>query len=147
MSDDNPLERFVRELQREIDQEERRTYSPIVIEEAFRPHNMRRMEHPHGRAVHIGPCGDTMEIFLRVEGEVIIDSTFLTDGCGPTVAVGSRLMKMIRGKRVSDALQMTDEDLTTEVGGLPPENLHCSGLAMTTLYKAIDDLYDKGVLQ
>lgn len=142
----DPLERFVREVQQAIDEEESRLYSPIVIEEASNPYRMGRMMDPDGSAVHTGPCGDTMEIFLRVRGEMVVDASFLTDGCGPTVAVGSRLMRMIQGRRVSELVQMTDDELTEAVGGLPPENLHCSALALTTLYKAVDDLYDKGVL-
>ncbi|NIV36181.1 MAG: iron-sulfur cluster assembly scaffold protein, partial [Anaerolineae bacterium] len=53
-----------------------------------------------GHAALLGPCGDTMEIFLRLQDARIARATFMTDGCGPTVACGSMLTKMARGRSV-----------------------------------------------
>lgn len=144
--EDDPLGRLVNEIQETIDREERTLYSDTVRNEAGNPHGMRRMEDFDGKAVYTGPCGDTMEIFLRIRNSTILESSFLTDGCGPTVAAGSMLMKMIEGMKISDALQMTDDDLVKALDGLPQEHLHCATLAITALYKAIDDLYNRGVL-
>ncbi|MFP4170843.1 MAG: iron-sulfur cluster assembly scaffold protein [Methanomassiliicoccales archaeon] len=139
------LESFVEQLQEEIDREERELYSEIVIEESKSPYHMYRMENPDGSAEFTGTCGDTMWIYLRVEGNRIVEGSFLTDGCGATTAVGSRLMRMIEGKTIDQAQMMTDDQLIESLGGLPEENLHCAELAMTALYRAIDDLYAKGV--
>lgn len=147
MRNEDPLEEFVKELQEQIMEEERRLYSPIVLEESRTPYHFYEMEDADGMAKVRGVCGDTMCIYLKVKEKRIIEASFITDGCGATVAVGSRLMKMIEGKELSDVLMITDDDLVKELGGLPEENLHCAGLAVSTLYKAVDDLYKKGVVR
>jgi nitrogen fixation protein NifU and related proteins len=142
----DPLEELVKEIQEQILEEERQLYSPIVLEETRSPYHMYEMPDAHGTAMFTGVCGDTMWVYLKVDGKRIAEASFVTDGCGATVAVGSRLMKMVEGRGISDVLMMTDDDLVEELGGLPPENLHCASLAVTALYKAIDDLYAKGVI-
>lgn len=147
MRSEDPLDKFVKELQEQILEEERRLYSPIVLEESKAPYHLYEMPDAHGMAEIRGVCGDTMRIYLKVRGETIVEASFITDGCGATVAVGSRLMKMIEGRELSDVLMLTDDDLIEELGGLPEESLHCASLAVSTLYRAVDNLYKKGVVR
>jgi nitrogen fixation NifU-like protein len=147
MKSKDPLDRAIEGIQLKIIEEERRIYSPIVLEESRNPYNLRRMEDAHGWAQVMGSCGDTMLIYLKVNGRTVIGATFETDGCGATVAVGSRLMRMVEGMDITDVLMMTDDELIDELGGLPEESVHCAGLAISTLYKAVDDLYAKGVVE
>jgi len=146
LTEKDPLEQAVMEIQERILEEERRIYSPIVIEESRNPYNMRKMEDAHGWGRVTGSCGDTMWIYLKVRGRTITEATFVTDGCGATMAVGSRLMKKAEGMEIADVLMMTDDELIEELGGLPEDSLHCATLAVSTLHKAVDDLYAKGVV-
>ena len=147
MSTRDSFEQAMEALQERILEEERRIYSPAVLAEAKNPYHMGRMADAQGLARVTGPCGDTMWIYLKVEGKRILEAAFETDGCGATVAVGSRLMKMVEGMEIADVLMMTDDDLIDELGGLPEDSIHCAGLAVSTLYKAVDDLYAKGVVE
>lgn len=147
MNEKDPFERAIEEIQAMIVEEEERLYSPIVLEESRNPYHMWKMEDAHGWAQVQGICGDTMWIYLKVDGKTILEASFETDGCGATMAVGSRLMKMVEGLELADVLMMTDDDLVEELGGLPEDSLHCAGLAVSTIYKAIDDLYEKGVVE
>jgi nitrogen fixation NifU-like protein len=61
----------------------------------------------------------------------------MTDGCGPTVACGSMLTKMVTGKSLEDAAEILPEDLLKALGGLPEENIHCAELAVSTLHDAL----------
>lgn len=146
MTSKDPLERAIDEIQAKIKEEERRIYSPIVLEESLNPYNLRKMEDAHGWAQVHGSCGDTMQVYLKVDGRTVTEAAFETDGCGATVAVGSRLMRMVEGMDIADVLMMTDDELIDELGGLPEDSVHCAGLAVSTLYKAVDDLYAKGVV-
>jgi nitrogen fixation NifU-like protein len=143
----DPLEQAVMEIQERILEEERRLYSPIVIEESRHPYHMGAMEDPHGWAKVTGSCGDTMWFYLKVEGKTIVEASFETDGCGASMAVASRLVRIIEGREIADALMYTPDELVDELGGLPEDSLHCADLAVSTLYKAIDDLYSKGVVE
>ncbi|MCK4367297.1 MAG: iron-sulfur cluster assembly scaffold protein [Thermoplasmata archaeon] len=134
------LDKFVEEVQKEIDRKEAETYSKRVIEEYRNPKNIGQMEDPDGAAKFKGPCGDTMEVYLKVEGGRIKYICFFTDGCGPSIACGSMLTQMARGRTLDGAADLSKEELIEVLGGLPDESLHCAELAVTTLRKALEDL-------
>ena len=131
------FDRFVAELQAEILRQARAVYSDKVIEEAHSPRNVGRMSEPDACATVRGPCGDTMEIYLRLDGERIAEATFMTDGCGPTIACGSKLTAMVCGQSLEKASGIAPPDLIAALDGLPPESIHCATLAVHTLHEAI----------
>ena len=140
MSYDN-LEKLLEELQKKIEHEEGQTYSKIVIREYRNPSNFGVLENPDAFAKIKGPCGDTMKIGFRTKSGKIIDARFWTDGCGATIACGSMLTKMMKGKTIDEAANITSDKLTKALDGLPEEHMHCSKLAVTTLQEAIEN-YD-----
>lgn len=137
------FDRVVAELQREIDEQERALYSARVVEEAHNPKNVGRMAETDARGLVHGWCGDTMEIYLRLDGEEVKEATFMTDGCGPTVACGSMLTTMVQGMSLEEASNIKPEDLIAALDGLPEESVHCAVLAVSTLQEAIADRYAK----
>ena len=139
MSGDEDFEGMVKELQQKIDRDEEKTYSKKVINEYRNPTNFGFIENPDATGQIKGTCGDTVRMDLRIKGNVIQDARFWTDGCGASIACGSMLTKMVKGKTIEHALMITSDELTTVLGGLPKENLHCSILAVNTLHKAIEN--------
>ena len=133
------FDRMAAELQREIIEQARATYSATVIEEFYNPKNLGRMSAPDACGIVHGWCGDTMEIYLRLNGKGVQEATFMTDGCGPTVACGSVLTTMARGVSLEEAGQITPENLIAALGGLPEESVHCAELAVSALREAIAD--------
>jgi len=132
------FDQLVEELERQIREEERALYSAEVIEHSHNPRNLKKLDRFHAHAVVHGWCGDTMEIYLRLERMGRIrEATFFTDGCGPSVACGSMLTCMVRGKPSKKALQISAQDLIAALGGLPEESVHCAELAVKTLRAAI----------
>lgn len=131
------FDRAVADLQRQIIEQERALYSARVIEEAHSPKNLGRMANPDTYAVVQGWCGDTMEIYLRLDGGRISEVTFVTDGCGPSVACGSMLTTMVRGMSLVEAGRISAQDLIEALDGLPEDSLHCADLAVNTLRAAI----------
>jgi nitrogen fixation NifU-like protein len=127
----------VERLQQLIDERERDIYSPQVIQESHQPRNLGRMEDPDACAIVRGWCGDTMEIYLRVQDGSIAGATFMTDGCGPTVACGSKLTAMTQGLPLDKAQEILADDLLQALGGLPKESLHCAHLAVNALHEAL----------
>jgi nitrogen fixation protein NifU and related proteins len=82
-------------------------------------------------------CGDTMKIYLKIEDGRIVDVRFQTYGCGAAIASSSMLTEMVKGKTLDEALEITNQDVADELGGLPPLKLHCSNLAADALHNAI----------
>ncbi len=130
---------LTRELEEKIRQEEEQIYSKKAREEAYNPKNVGELDNPDGAARITGPCGDTMQIHLRVDDEKITDSRFITDGCGASVACGSVITQLIKGKAIEEALKITPEDVLDVLDGLPDDNVHCAVLAVETLRAAIND--------
>lgn len=131
------FDRFVEELQQQIIEDMRAVYSDKVVEAFYNPNNLGRMPDPDARGIMRGWCGDTMEIYLRLNGERIEEATFMTDGCGPSVACGSTLTTMVQGMSLEEASEVRPEDLLEALDGLPEESVHCAELTVSTLREAL----------
>jgi len=119
--------------------EMRKVYAKTVVEHATNPRNVGDIEDADGFALFTGPCGDTMEIWLKVSNDTITAATFMTDGCGTTVAAGSMVTELAKGKRISQALRISQENVLAALDGLPEESKHCALLAANTLKAAVKD--------
>ena len=137
MKDQERLSQLVDELQSTIDREEAVVFSRTTLEEARHPSNLGPMKDANATSHKVGSCGDSMEFFVRVEGDKIENVTFMTDGCGATLACGSMLTKMAKGHSVEEVMAIRDQDLIDRLDGLPDENLHCARLAVGTLHGAV----------
>ena len=84
-------------------------------------------------------CGDLMDIYIRVQNDIIIDVKFQTFGCGSAVATSSMITEMVKGKTLDQAYEVTKAEVAEELDGLPPIKMHCSNLAADALKKAIDN--------
>jgi nitrogen fixation NifU-like protein len=131
------FDRAMEELQQQVIEQARALYSAKVVEEFYNPKNLGRMREPDTHGLVHGWCGDTMEIYLRLDSERIKEAAFVTDGCGPTVACGSKLTTMIEGMSVAEASEIRPKDLLEALDGLPEENAHCAELAVSTLQNAL----------
>ena len=131
------FDRIVAALQEAIREQEETMFSAAVLQEARQPRNVGIMLEPDGYAFVCGPCGDTMEMFLRVQDSRIEVAAFMTNGCGPTVACGSRLTQMAQGKSLEETAAIEAGDVIIALDGLPPEHVHCATLAVNTLKEAI----------
>ena len=129
------------ELEKLIQEEMRKVYTEITIDHALNPQNMGSMEGADGFGRITGPCGDTMEIWIRVKDGTVIAANFLTDGCAATIAAGSMVTGLTRGKGVSQALKISQQDVLDALGGLPEDNEHCALLAANTLKEALKDYF------
>lgn len=114
-------------------------YSATAVDHMRNPRNVGSINGADGQACITGPCGDTMEIWLRVADGVIERALFWTDGCGTSIAAGSMVTEMAKGKRPLDAYQITQQDVLNALGGLPDESVHCALLAANTLKQAVQD--------
>lgn len=131
------IDEFAESIQKEITEKEKEIFSKKVIDEVKSPNNMGRIKDPDGSSKFTGPCGDSLEFYLKVKNRTIEKVTFMTDGCGPTVACASIVTKIIEGKKIEKAENITDKDIIDALDGLPEENEHCAKLAVLTLGKAI----------
>jgi nitrogen fixation NifU-like protein len=113
------------------------SYSAKVIAESSHPSNMGRMSDPDAHGIIRGCCGDTMEFFLRLQGDTIEGVTFVTDGRESAIACASMLCKTVQGMSLEEAGSIQPEGLVAALGGLPKAKEHCAKLTVKTLREAI----------
>ena len=113
-------------------------YSEIVLDHAAHPRNMGALETANARGYQMNPvCGDTLVLMLRIEEQRIADAKFQTEGCTASLAASSILTEMVKGMSVSEAKELTHEDVSEAIGGLPPSKLHSAALVIDALRRAI----------
>ena len=119
-------------------------YSEKVMDHFRNPRNVGVIEDADGVGeVGNAKCGDIMKMYLKIEDEVITDVKFETFGCGSAIASSSMATEMIKGKPVSEALQLTNKAVAEALDGLPAYKLHCSVLAEEAIKSALLDYYER----
>ena len=114
-------------------------FSEVARDHATHPRNHGPLKDFDGHARITGPCGDTMEFWLIARNGKIERVSFITDGCGSSLACGSMATGLAEGKRVEDAAALRQKDILAALGGFPPEFEHCALLAANTLKGACGD--------
>ena len=119
-------------------------YTEKVLDHFSNPRNMGEVEGANGVGmVGNAKCGDIMQMFIKVNDEgVIEDVGFKTFGCGAAIATSSMATEMIKGKKVEEALKLSNAAVVEALEGLPPQKIHCSVLAEEAVKAAVED-YEK----
>ena len=108
------------------------------------PRNLGSIENADGIGeVGNAKCGDIMKIYLKIDNEIITDVKFETFGCASAIASSSMATELIKGKPVSEALELTNKAVAEALDGLPPHKMHCSVLAEEAINDAIKDYLSK----
>ena len=128
-----------KELEQSIMADMEKVYSEKTIDHFLNPRNLSEIPAPDGFGRLTGPCGDTMEICLKVRDDRVTNTSFWTDGCGPSIASGSMVTEMAKQMNISEAQRISQHDVLAALGGLPEESEHCALLAANTLKEAIKD--------
>ena len=135
-------------------------YSEKVMDHFQHPRNVGIIENADGIGeVGNAKCGDIMKMYLKIDDGIICDVKFKiylkidddkisdvkfeTFGCGSAIASSSMATELIKGKPLSQALELTNKAVAEALDGLPAYKMHCSVLAEEAIKAAVKDYYDK----
>ena len=119
-------------------------YSEKVMDHFQNPRNVGKMDDADGIGeVGNAKCGDIMKMYIKVKDGVISDVKFNTFGCGSAIATSSMATEMFKGKKIEDALELSNKAVVEALDGLPTHKIHCSVLAEEAVKAAVKDYYDK----
>ena len=117
-------------------------YSEKVLDHYDNPRNVGSLDKNStevGTGIVGAPeCGDVMKLQIKVEGDTIVDAKFKTFGCGSAIASSSLATEWIKGKKVDEAMAISNTEIVEELS-LPPVKIHCSVLAEDSIRTAIED--------
>jgi nitrogen fixation protein NifU and related proteins len=143
MSPDGPnkeLDEAARKLQEEMERNIVAIYGPAVFDHWKHPRNFGLLEDPDGYARVKGACGDTMEMSVRLDQDVVVACGFTTDGCATTMVCGSAATWLAANRTLIEALgAVSSRGILELLGGLPEADVHCAELAAETLRRALAD--------
>ena len=123
-------------------------YSEKVMDHFRHPRNVGEIPDADGIGeVGNAKCGDIMRMYIKVKDGVITDVKFMTFGCGSAIATSSMATELIKGKPISEALEITNKAVVEALDGLPAHKLHCSVLAEEAIKAAVKDYYDKNGIE
>jgi len=116
-------------------------YSAEVLDHFQNPRNAGDVESPDTSSQLENPaCGDVLRLTLKLDEDRISDIRFRAKGCVPTMACGSAITELVKGKTVEEARRVSREELIRKVGGLPEASSHASHLAIDTLQTLLQKL-------
>ena len=119
-------------------------YSDKVMDHFLKPRNLGVIENADGVGeVGNAKCGDIMNMYLKIDDDIITDVKFETFGCASAIASSSMATELIKGQRVEDAMQLTNKAVAEALDGLPAYKMHCSVLAEEAIQAALEDYKSK----
>ena len=119
-------------------------YSEKVMDHFRHPRNVGVIENADGVGeVGNAKCGDIMKMYLKIEGDTVVDAKFETFGCGSAIASSSMATELIIGKPLGEVAKLTNKAVAEVLDGLPAYKMHCSVLAEEAIQSALEDYYGK----
>jgi nitrogen fixation protein NifU and related proteins len=86
-------------------------------------------------------CGEMLRMWIKYKQQgdrkIIENATFQSFGCETAIAVASLATELIKGKTAEEALALKTEELSGELGALPPMKIHCAELVESALRAAL----------
>jgi NifU-like protein involved in Fe-S cluster formation len=87
-------------------------------------------------------CGDMLRMWLKFtekDGQKVIDrASFQSFGCQTAIAVASMATELLKGKTLDQARALSAQELSGDLGALPPMKIHCGQLVEGALRNALD---------
>jgi nitrogen fixation NifU-like protein len=135
-------------------------YQEVILDHNKNPRNFREIENADKRADGNNPlCGDKLQVFVKMDGNVVKDVSFLGSGCAISKASASIMTQTVKGKTKEEAEKMFDEfhrmvtgklDIETDENNLGklrifagvlefPARVKCASLSWHTVNAALHD--------
>jgi len=142
---DSEFDAYIDNIQEQIFDEAKEALGEKGFERWRNPKFCGVLQNHHGYARLTGECGDSMEMYLRVNGEQVTSVSYVTDGCSSSSIAGSFAAELAMGKSYPEVLDLRGADVLDCIGCLPTNEEHCAHLAIRTLQEALNTLLIKQV--
>ena len=135
---DAEFDAIVNKIQEEVFAEARNALGEKGFDRWRNPQFCGKMTDADGFARVTGSCGDTMEMYIKVDGERLCEVSYTTDGCGSSSVAGSFTAELATDKAIEEVFSLSGVDVLKEIGSFPEAEEHCAYLAVQTLQEALN---------
>jgi nitrogen fixation NifU-like protein len=94
---------------------------------------------PDGRGREASDCGDSIELFIQLNGDTVSDVKCRISGCTNTFAGARAAGTIIKGKTVQEAIKAATPENIDRLAMLPEESKHCAEMASEAVRAALKD--------
>jgi len=115
-------------------------YSKKVLQHFTKPKFFGKIKNPDVIGSAGNPrCGDLLTLYLKVDKKAkkIKDIRFETLGCAAAIAASDMICQLAKEKSLDQALRISFQDVSKQLGVLPPIKIHCAQLVTEALRDAI----------
>lgn len=135
---DTEFDAMINKIQGEIFDEAKEALGEKGFDRWRNPRFCGRLDNADGYATLTGDCGDTMEMYVKVEGEQVSQVGYFTDGCSSSSIAGSFAAELATGRGFTEVLDLRGDDVLKKIGRFPKDEEHCAHLAVRTLQEALN---------
>lgn len=114
-------------------------FSPTLLDHSANPRNAGALD--TGNAVgdaDLSGRAPRVQIYLVVDRDVIAQASFTAFGCGVTIAAGSVLTELAKGRTLDECRNITGRDIADALDGIPTDKQFCADVVAAALHDAID---------
>jgi nitrogen fixation NifU-like protein len=113
-------------------------FSETLLDHFQSPRNVGSMEAADAEGEDENPiCGDRLHLWLRIDGDTIVEARWQAEGCAPAIAASSVASEMLRGMDIDSARRLDRTAVEEALGGLPPRKGHAAALVIAALHRAL----------
>ncbi len=135
---DTEFDAMIDKIQGEIFDEAKEALGEKGFDRWRNPKFCGRLDDADGYATLTGDCGDTMEMYIKVEGEAVCQVGYFTDGCSSSSIAGSFAAELATGRGFTEVLDLRGADVLEKIGRFPKDEEHCAHLAGRALQEALN---------
>lgn len=114
-------------------------HSLTFLEMAFRTDRRERVDKPDGYGKKTGDCKDSVEFFIKLNGNTLSSVSYDINGCLNTNACCNAVVSLATGMTLDAAWEVTPEQVADLLESLPQDHFHCAELAVGAFYLALAD--------
>ena len=129
------------EIKKYLNEEMKKAYSEKAYDHAVNPRNMGDFEDANGYGKETDSHGDGMQVWLKIENDVIKRAGFWVKSCTTLVAVGSAMTELVNGINITEVMELTPDKIIETLEGLPAGTEHCAEIAISALQEAAGSYY------
>lgn len=115
-------------------------YGEKLLDHFINPRNVGKINRADGIGLAGDPaCGDYVKVYIKIEGELLVDIKYEVHGCPAAIATTSAFSELVKGRLLEEAELIDTREVMEALGGLPGEKVHCSCMVVDAFHSAVLD--------